>query len=85
MLTHHNEMWKKNPKDIRIIRKFWAKSDHQRKNALMISECQSSHGSFFLSTFIASWPNDDMYRVYAGFIFEKKMGLGWWETGHLTH
>lgn len=62
MLLIHDEMWEEKAKDTRIIRNF-GKVMTIRENALMISECQASHGSF--SHFIANWPNDDIIGLWA--------------------
>ncbi|MGO3344051.1 MAG: DNA-3-methyladenine glycosylase I [Marinomonas sp.] len=62
MLLIHNEMWEEKAKDTRIIRNF-GKVMTIRENALMISECQHSHGSF--SKFIAQWPSDDIIGLWA--------------------
>ena len=68
MLLIHNEMWEEKAKDVRIIRNF-GKVMTIRENALMISECQATHGSF--SHFIADWPNDDIIGLWA---YLKKQG-----------
>lgn len=62
MLLIHDEMWEEKAKDIRIIRNF-GKVMTIRENALMISECQASHGSF--SQFVASWPSDNITGLWA--------------------
>lgn len=62
MLFIHNEMWEEKAKDTRIIRNF-GKVMTIRENALMISECQQSNGSF--SKFIADWPTNNIIGLWA--------------------
>jgi 3-methyladenine DNA glycosylase Tag len=62
MLLIHNEMWEEKAKDTRIIRHF-GKVMTVRENALMISDCQASHGSF--ARFIADWPSDNIIGLWA--------------------
>jgi 3-methyladenine DNA glycosylase Tag len=61
MLLIHDEMWEEKAKDQSIIRHF-GKVMTIRENALMISECQSSHGSF--SNFVAQWPSNDIVGLW---------------------
>jgi len=56
----------------RIIRNF-GKTWPSEENALMISECQSSHGFFF--SLIASWPNDDII-VYGAYLKKNGARIG---------
>ncbi|RNF51005.1 DNA-3-methyladenine glycosylase I [Marinomonas hwangdonensis] len=62
MLLIHDEMWEEKAKDVRIIRNY-GKVMTIRENALMISECQASHGSF--SRFVAHWPSNDIIGLWA--------------------
>ncbi|TYL48186.1 DNA-3-methyladenine glycosylase I [Marinomonas sp. IMCC 4694] len=62
MLLIHDEMWQEKAKDTRIIRNF-GKVMTIRENALMINECQTSHGSF--ANFVAQWPNEDIIGLWA--------------------
>lgn len=62
MLLIHDEMWEEKAKDTRIIRNF-GKVMTIRENALMISECQASHGSF--ASFVADWPSNDIIHLWA--------------------
>ena len=61
MLLIHDEMWEEKAKDQRIIRHF-GKVMTIRENAIMINECQASHGSF--SNFIAQWPSDNIVGLW---------------------
>ncbi|MBJ7538474.1 DNA-3-methyladenine glycosylase I [Marinomonas transparens] len=62
MLLIHDEMWEEKAKDTRIIRNF-GKVMTIRENAIMINECQTSHGSF--TDFIANWPSSDIIGLWA--------------------
>ncbi|REG84180.1 DNA-3-methyladenine glycosylase I [Marinomonas pollencensis] len=61
MLLIHDEMWEEKAKDPRIIRHL-GKVMTIRENALMIHECQLSHGSF--AKFIADWPSHDIIGLW---------------------
>lgn len=62
MLLIHDEMWEEKAKDTRIIRNF-GKVMTIRENALMISECQASKGSF--AKFVADWPASNIVELWS--------------------